>query len=71
MGWYYENILNYIQIRYLGPGWSQVQTMLSTLLSIQSLMNSKPYHNEPGYDKERHEGDVEKYNQCIQHETLR
>lgn len=34
-------------------------------------MNSSPYHNEPGHETERTPGDVEKYNQCIQHETLR
>lgn len=54
-----------------GPGWTQVQTMLSTLLSIQSLMNSKPYHNEPGFEQERKVGDIENYNNCIIHETLR
>jgi len=35
-----------------GPSWTEIQTMLSTLLSIQSLMNEKPYHNEPGHDIE-------------------
>eukprot|EP01118_Nematostelium_gracile_P010118 TRINITY_DN3460_c0_g1_i2.p1 TRINITY_DN3460_c0_g1~~TRINITY_DN3460_c0_g1_i2.p1 ORF type:complete len:886 (-),score=282.73 TRINITY_DN3460_c0_g1_i2:28-2508(-) len=54
-----------------GPGWTQIQTMLSTLLSIQSLMNPEPYHNEPGYEQERAPGDVEKYNRCILHETIR
>jgi ubiquitin-conjugating enzyme E2 Z len=54
-----------------GPGWTQIQTMLSTLLSIQSLMNPNPYHNEPGYEVERQSGDVEKYNQVITHETIR
>lgn len=54
-----------------GPGWTQVQTMLSTLLSIQSLMNSKPYQNEPGFEYERKSGDIKKYNDCILHETLR
>ena len=29
-----------------GPGWSPVQSISSVLLSIQSLMNTKPYHNE-------------------------
>lgn len=54
-----------------GPGWTSVQTMLSTLISIQSLMNPAPYHNEPGYESERHSGDVTAYNECITHETLR
>jgi len=33
-----------------GPSWTEIQTILSTLLSIQSLMNEKPYHNEPGHE---------------------
>jgi ubiquitin-conjugating enzyme E2 Z len=45
--------------------------MNSTLISIQSLMNYAPYHNEPGFEVERHPGDVEMYNKIIQHETLR
>lgn len=39
-----------------GPGWTSVQTMLSTLISIQSLMNPTPYHNEPGYESVSHSG---------------
>jgi ubiquitin-conjugating enzyme E2 Z len=54
-----------------GPSWTSIQTMLSTLISIQSLMNPMPYHNEPGYETERHPGDAKAYNECIQHETLR
>eukprot|EP01119_Soliformovum_irregulare_P018691 TRINITY_DN5781_c0_g1_i2.p1 TRINITY_DN5781_c0_g1~~TRINITY_DN5781_c0_g1_i2.p1 ORF type:complete len:609 (-),score=152.14 TRINITY_DN5781_c0_g1_i2:44-1870(-) len=54
-----------------GPGWSQAQTLLSTLLSIQSLMNAAPYHNEPGYENERSSGDSKMYNQVILHETIR
>jgi hypothetical protein len=34
-------------------------------LYLQSLLNSKPYHNEPGYEKERRAGDVEKYNRWV------
>jgi len=34
-----------------GPAWSAAQTLLSVLLSIQSLMNEKPYHNEPGFEQ--------------------
>lgn len=54
-----------------GPSWTSVQTMYSTLISIQSLMNGAPYHNEPSYEEERNKGDVEAYNSIIQHETLR
>lgn len=54
-----------------GPGWTSVQTILSTLLSIQSLMNPAPYHNEPGFEQEHGPGEVENYNACIRHETIR
>ena len=40
-------------------------------MSIQSLLNDKPYHNEPGFEKEARPGDVENYNNVILHETLR
>ena len=54
-----------------GPKWSAAQSLSSLLISIQSLLNEKPYHNEPGFEKERHIGDSKKYNDCIRHETLR
>ncbi|XP_077564494.1 ubiquitin-conjugating enzyme E2 Z-like [Haemaphysalis longicornis] len=54
-----------------GPAWSAAQGLGSVLVSIQSLMNDKPYHNEPGFHKERHPGDAARYNAIIQHETVR
>ena len=54
-----------------GPPWSASQSLSSVLISIQSLMSEKPYHNEPGYEHERRPGDSKKYNECIAHETLR
>jgi len=54
-----------------GPTWSPAQQLSSLLLSIQSLMNEKPYFNEPGYVKEEIPGDAKRYNEYIQHETLR
>lgn len=48
-----------------GPGWTQSQTLTSVLLSIQSLMNPLPYHNEPGYENERSTNDAQNYNECI------
>lgn len=54
-----------------GPGWTATQSLLSVLVSIQSLMSEKPYHNEPGYRKPQNPGDVERYNEVIIHETLR
>jgi ubiquitin-conjugating enzyme E2 Z len=55
-----------------GPAWSPALSLSSLLISIQSLLNEKPYHNEPGYDTaERQTGDSTKYNRIIQHETIR
>lgn len=34
-----------------GPAWSPAQSLSSVLISIQSLMNEKPYHNEPGFER--------------------
>merc|ERR1740121_2812350 len=54
-----------------GPSWQPVHSIASVLMSIQSLMNDRPYHNEPGYEVERYHGDAQAYNDVIQHETLR
>lgn len=54
-----------------GPPWSPANSLGSCLMSIQSLLGEKPYHNEPGYEKETSRGDSQRYNECIQHETLR
>ena len=66
-----------------GPGWSPANNLSSVLLSIQSLMNEKPYHNEPGFEEKStgsrmsrrfglsREDPVGQYNDIIRHETLR
>lgn len=36
---------------WVGPGWLPSQSLSSVLISIQSLLSSKPYHNEPGLEK--------------------
>ncbi|CAN7980779.1 unnamed protein product [Ixodes pacificus] len=54
-----------------GPAWSPAQSLASVLISIQSLLNENPYYNEPGYDQERNPGDSSRYNDIIQHETIR
>jgi ubiquitin-conjugating enzyme E2 Z len=56
-----------------GPGWTPVHTVSSVLLSIQSLMNSNPYHNEPGFetDKAFDREAVKQYNEQVRHETMR
>jgi len=37
-----------------GPAWSPALSLSSLLISIQSLMNEKPYHNEPGFEQVLH-----------------
>ena len=54
-----------------GPSWSAVQSLSSLLLSVQTLLNAKPYHNEPGFETERAPQDAERFNQVVLHETLR
>lgn len=54
-----------------GPSWSPAQCISSLLISIQSLMSEKPYHNEPGFEQERVTGDAKVYNEIIKHETVR
>ncbi|KAK9458311.1 ubiquitin-conjugating enzyme/RWD-like protein [Dipodascopsis uninucleata] len=58
-----------------GEQWSSAQGLESLLLSIQSLMNSNPFENEPGYDNVARRGqyvkEKESYRQKIRHETIR
>ncbi|XP_064611647.1 ubiquitin-conjugating enzyme E2 Z-like [Liolophura sinensis] len=54
-----------------GPAWSPAQSLSSVLVSVQSLLNENPYHNEPGFKRERNPGDAKRYNDIIRHETLR
>lgn len=54
-----------------GPAWSSAESLSSVLLSIQSLMCPKPYHNEPGYETNNNPHAVAAYNDYIRYETLR
>ena len=62
-----------------GPGWSPAQWIGSVLLSVQTLLGTHPYHNEPGYEKGSANlaatigprDAAERYNSTIRHETLR
>ncbi|EPE05452.1 ubiquitin-conjugating enzyme [Ophiostoma piceae UAMH 11346] len=57
-----------------GEQWSAAQGLESILLSIQSLMSSNPYENEPGFEDANEPIDEEnrkKYVEKIRHETLR
>ncbi|KAK4227210.1 hypothetical protein QBC38DRAFT_364675 [Podospora fimiseda] len=57
-----------------GEEWSAAQGLESILLSIQSLMSSNPYENEPGFEDANEALDKKnqtEYVQKIRHETLR
>ncbi|KAF5675031.1 ubiquitin-conjugating enzyme E2 Z [Fusarium heterosporum] len=57
-----------------GEEWSSAQGLESILLSIQSLLSSNPYENEPGFEDANEEFDKtakKYYVQKIRHETLR
>lgn len=49
-----EALFDFISLRtWSGPSWSPAQTLSSVLISIQSLLTEKPYHNEPGFERVR------------------
>ncbi|POS70196.1 ubiquitin-conjugating enzyme, partial [Diaporthe helianthi] len=57
-----------------GEEWSSAQGLESILLSIQSLMSSNPYENEPGFEDANEAQDKKnqkEYVQKIRHESLR
>ncbi|CBF79663.1 ubiquitin-conjugating enzyme E2 [Aspergillus nidulans FGSC A4] len=57
-----------------GEQWSSAQGLESVLISIQSLMSSNPYENEPGYEHAKSQTDEENmahYKAKIRHETIR
>ncbi|CAK7237357.1 hypothetical protein SCUCBS95973_009932 [Sporothrix curviconia] len=57
-----------------GEEWSAAQGLESIMLSIQSLMSSNPYENEPGFEDANEPNDKKNqkdYVQKIRHETLR
>ncbi|KAF4978039.1 hypothetical protein FZEAL_5504 [Fusarium zealandicum] len=57
-----------------GEEWSSAQGLESILLSIQSLLSSNPYENEPGFEDANEDSDKKAqkdYVHKIRHETLR
>ncbi|KAI1423974.1 ubiquitin-conjugating enzyme/RWD-like protein [Xylaria sp. FL1777] len=57
-----------------GEEWSPAQGLESILISIQSLMSSNPYENEPGFENANDQADKtfqRDYVAKIRHETLR
>ncbi|KAI9090532.1 small conjugating protein ligase-like protein [Phlyctochytrium arcticum] len=65
------SILGTWEARKAGEKWSAAHGILSILISIQSLLSDKPYHNEPGQEDEKSVVLIENYNKKIMHETLR
>jgi len=54
-----------------GEQWSSAQGLESVLLSIQSLMSSNPYENEPGFENHKiTHADAAEYARKIRHENL-
>jgi ubiquitin-conjugating enzyme E2 Z len=52
-----------------GPKWNPCQNISSVLISIQSILNENPLHNEPGWENET--GSInEAYNNIITHENF-
>lgn len=52
-----------------GPKWSSCQNISSVLVSIQSILNENPIHNEPGWESEN--GSISSnYNNIITHENF-
>ena len=55
-----------------GPPWAPSLTLWYLLMSIRSLLNEAPFHNEPGFnDKTKHKVESALYNEYVQHETFR
>ena len=48
-----------------GPGWTSCLNICSVLLSVQSLLNSKPIQNEPGWENENGQKN-EDYNNVVE-----
>ena len=55
-----------------GPPWAPSMTLGHLLMSIQSLLNEAPFHNEPAFhDQTKHKVESGHYNEYVEHETLR
>ena len=61
----FHKIILFIDFRtWSGPAWSPAQSLSSVLISIQSLMNENPYHNEPGFESVSFEANVASFTFC-------
>tara|TARA_B110000902_G_C14184935_1_gene541985 strand:- start:207 stop:932 length:726 start_codon:yes stop_codon:yes gene_type:complete len=52
-----------------GPKWTTIMHLGSVLLSIQSLLDNNPLHNEPGFESELGLRN-KKYNEIVEHDTI-
>ena len=66
---YYGKVCLSIINTWSGPKWTTVMHIGSVLLSIQSLLNENPLHNEPGFENEISER-VDNYTKIIEHENF-
>lgn len=65
---YYGKVCLSIINTWSGPKWTTVMHIGSILLSIQSLLNENPLHNEPGLENENSfRNDI--YNSIVLHDT--
>ena len=65
---YYGKVCLSIINTWSGPKWTTVMHIGSVLLSIQSLLNENPLHNEPGFETEKGiRNDL--YNEIVLHDT--
>lgn len=57
-----------------GPGWTPLNTLTSVLVTVQSIMNAAPLHNEPGWEEGTARATLDAvadYTQYVRHETIR
>ena len=53
-----------------GPKWTSIMHIGSVLMSIQSLLDENPLHNEPGFENEKGKRN-DTYNEIVQYDTFR
>ena len=52
-----------------GPKWTSIMHIGSVLVTIQSLLDENPLHNEPGFENEKsHRNNI--YNEIVQYDTF-
>lgn len=67
---YYGKVCLSIINTWAGPKWTSIMHIGSILLSIQSLLNENPLHNEPGLENDNSIRN-QVYNEVVLHDTYR